>query len=100
MLFTASAGASHLEKATGQLIGFLQDKAYFDVNLDEKKQGEIMECIRNLAQKYGQKELGFGRSIPTTLKPALKYFNLDVTPTSKHAKCDQIIHMPTITEQN
>ena len=59
-----------------------------------------MECIRNLAQKYGQKELGFGRSIPTTLKPALKYFNLDVTPTSKHAKCDQIIHMPTITEQN
>ena len=97
---SASAGTSPLEKATDEILSFLQAKEYFEVNLNEKKQGEVMECIRNLAQKYGQKELGFGRSIPTTPKPALKYFNLDVTPTSKHAKCDQIIHMPTITEQN
>ena len=41
-----------------------------------------MECIQKLAHKYGQNELGFGRSVPTTLKPALKYVNLDVTPTS------------------
>ena len=96
--YSSDTGMSPLEKATAEMMSFLQEKAYLDVLLDIKKQQEVMEFIHALAQKYGQRELGFGRNIPQTLKPALKYFGLDVTPTSKHAQSDQVIHTPNISE--
>jgi hypothetical protein len=96
--YSSDTGMSPLEKATAEMMSFLQEKAYLDVSLDIKKQQEVMEFIHALAQKYGQRELGFGRNIPQTHKPALKYFGLDVTPTSKHAQSDQVIHTPNISE--
>lgn len=92
---SSSIGLSPLERATNELISFLREKVYFDVQLDTKKQMEVIECVHALAQKYGQKELGFGRKIPGTLKPILKHFGLAVTSTSKHAQSDQIISIPS-----
>lgn len=93
-------GVSVREKATGELQEFLNEKGYYEINLDTKKQDKILAYVQELVQKYGQKELGFGKTLPTTLKPVLKYFGLDVEATSKHAKSDRIIHTPHTWEEN
>ena len=72
----------------------------FFVNLDSKKQDNTLTFVHELVPKFGQKELRFGRTVPTTLKPVLKYVNLEVVATSKHAKSDQIVHMPPTREKN
>ena len=98
LFHSSGIGISMLERATEKLLTFLRDKEYFDCNLDTAKQNEVMDYVNNLAQVYGKKELGFGRTIPLTLKPALRHFGLAVSATSKHAKCDQIIHKPPTME--
>lgn len=96
---SSSTGIPALEKATNELLSFLKEEQYLDVALNTEKQGNVMTFVHSLAQKYGQKELGFGRKIPTTLKPALKYFGLNVNPTSKHGQCDQIISLHCVSAQ-
>ena len=92
------AGISPLEQATVELLTFLQENDYIETNLNTKKQAEVLTFVNSLAEKYGQKELGFGKTIPLTLKPTLKHFDLAVEATSKHAKSDQIIHRPPLSE--
>ena len=87
------------ERATNELISFLAENDYLGVNLDITKQAVVKQFVYDLAAKYGQRELGFGRKIPETLKPMLKYFDLDVVATSKHKGSNQIIHMPHSPEE-
>ena len=90
---SSDTGMSLQERAANDLICFLQNNKYLEIRLDSRKQAAVKQFIHDLAAKYGQKELGFGRKIPDTLKPMLKYFDLDVEATSKHKNSDQIIHM-------
>lgn len=96
---SSGTGTSLLERATNDLLAYLQEKEYLDVKLDITKQEEVIHYVNDLAQKYGQKELGFGRKIPSTLRPMLKYFGLDVIATSKHKQSDQIIINPHPVDQ-
>lgn len=91
---SSDTGTSLRERAANDLISFLLKNDYLDVKLDDTKQAAIKQFVHDLAAKYGQKELGFGRKIPDTLKPMLKYFDLDVTATSKHKNSNQIIQRP------
>ena len=92
-------GMSLRERATKDLLSFLAENNYLDVKLDDTKQSAVRQFVHDLAAKYGQKGLGFGRKIPDTLKPMLKYFDLDVVATSKHKGSDQIIQMPHSLEE-
>ena len=73
---------------TGKVIGSLTHKFEStsrvvmapDTSLDGA--AAAAETIADLAAKYGQKGLGFGRKIPDTLKPMLKYFDLDVVASA------------------
>ena len=91
---SSDAGTSLFERATNDLLAYLKNNEYLEVPLDITKQEEVIQYVYDLAQKYGQKELGFGRKIPSTLRPMLKYFGLDVIATSKHKQSDQIIKNP------
>lgn len=91
-------GTSPLEKAVSELLSFLTDKAYLEVKLDIEKQNEVMTYVHSLIQKYGQKELGFGRTPPVTLKPAMARFGLEVESAAAHSSRDKIIHGISTTE--
>lgn len=69
-----------------------------EVNLNIEKQEEIMAYVRSLIQKYGNKELGFGRTLPITLKPAMSRFGLDVESAAAHSSRDKVIHGSLTTE--
>ena len=60
------------ERATNDLLSSPRKNEYLEVNLDIQKQEKATQYVHDLAQKCGQKELGFGRKIPSTLKPMLK----------------------------
>ena len=92
-------GMSLRERASNDLMSFLVENDYLEIALDEKKQTAVKQFVHDLAAKYGQKELGFGRKIPDTLKPMLKYFGLEVIVTSKHKNSDQIIQRPHSLEE-
>lgn len=95
---SSDAGTSPLEKATNDLLDFLNDKLYLDARLNAEKQNEVMAYVHSLIQKYGQKELGFGRTLPVTLKPAMVRFGLDVETVASHTSKDKIIHGISATE--
>ena len=95
---SSDAGTAPLEKATNDLMTFLNDKDYLEARLSIGKQEEIMKYIHSLIDKYGQKELGFGRNLPATLKPALSRFGLEVESVASHSSRDKIIHITPATE--
>lgn len=92
------AGTPPLEKAVSDLLSFLKDNAYLEVKLDIEKQNEVMIYVHSLIQKYGQKELGFGRTLPVTLKPTMARFGLEVESAAAHSSRDKIIHGIPATE--
>lgn len=93
-----NAETSPLEKATNDLLAFLKDRNYLEVNLNIEKQEKIMAYVHSLIQKYGNKDLGFGKTLPITLKPAMSRFGLDVESVAAHSSRDKIIHGVLTTE--
>lgn len=94
---SSDTGASPLERATKDMIGFLRAKNYLEVEVNVEEQEEIMTYVHSLIYKYGQKELGFGRKLPVTLKPAMSRFGVDVEPVANHSSRDKIIHVSPTT---
>ena len=88
------------EEATNELLAFLQDHNFLDVAINREQQGRVLAEIHRLIDVYGASTLGFGRTLPVTLKPALGRFNLTLEDTPSHHNTDKIIRlMVEVVEQ-
>ena len=79
------------DAAYNTLIAYLQDNDYIGTSIDVTAQNNVLTLIHNLIQRYGHSTLGFGPSLPKTLGPALKRFDLTLEEDPNHDSRNKII---------
>ena len=80
------------ESAAIELVNFLQENEYLDVEITPDQEELVMAEIHRLIVVYGRDALGFKNDKPKTLKLALAKFGMTSEAVSHHNR-NKVIHL-------